>query len=226
MADRTRLAKYVVIDGMDGCGKGTQIEYLQKQLPADYAVFTREPGGTPFADEIRNVVCDNPLAGKSTPLNNLLLFCAAREELMHNFVMPSLAEGKHVFADRGDSSTYAFQLCGEGRKGLLSTFLFLRGLIYTSGQERRQPDLYLILDLPPEESRRRALEDPKRKPSHFDVRDLAFYERVREGFREFAQLFPKQTKIIDATQSAYQVHREVMMVLAERQFVPQFAFMV
>ena len=94
-------AKYVVFDGMDGSGKGTQIKHLEEKL-SGRVIFTREPGGTPFAEEIRKLLLSNSLAGKSTALNNFFLFWAAREELQENFVLPALQSGKHVFSDRGD----------------------------------------------------------------------------------------------------------------------------
>ena len=95
-------AKYVVFDGMDGSGKGIQIEFLKKAL-GDSVLFTREPGGPPLAEEIRKIVRDSPLAGQSTALFHFLGFWMAREETLHKLVMPALQSGKHVFSDRGES---------------------------------------------------------------------------------------------------------------------------
>lgn len=213
-------AKYVVFDGMDGCGKGTQIDLLQKKL-GDSVVFTREPGGTLFAEEIRLLVRDNPLAGKSTALNNFLLFWAAREELQHNLIVPSLQAGKHVFSDRGDSSTFAFQLWGEEHRELLGLFRLLRKHVFS---ERHSPDLYIVFDLPAETARARVMQDTKRETNHFDDRDLAYYQRVREGFRSFAKYQPM--KFIDATQTPEEVHRNVLMVLAARMIIPGLVFVI
>lgn len=215
-------AKYVVFDGMDGSGKGTQIELLKKLL-GDWVVFTREPGGTPFAEEIRKVVRDNPLAGKSTALNNFLLFWAAREELMHNLVMPMLNSGKHVFSDRGDSSTYAFQLCGEENKELIGAFNLMRNLVFHT-HRRRNPDLYVVFDLPAEIARERVIQDANRESNHFDNRDLAYYERVRRGFHKFAEHQP--VEFIDAMRSPEEIHRDVLMVLAKRAIVPELVFVI
>lgn len=203
-------SKYIVFDGMDGSGKGTQMEFLRKRI-GDVAVFTREPGGTPFAEEIRKIVRDNPLAGKSTPLNNFLLFWAAREELIHNLVLPALISGKHVFSDRGDSSTFAFQLWGEEYGELYNLFLSLRKLVF-DGHERREPDLYIVFDLPAEVARVRALADATRIKTHFDVRDSGYYQRVRDGFRAFAGYWP--VEFVDATATPEEVHRSVIEVLA------------
>ncbi len=215
-----RNAKYVVFDGMDGSGNGTQMALLRKLSPQ--VVFTREPGGTPFAEEIRTLVLDNPLAGKSTALNNFLLFWAAREELQQNFVVPALQSGKHVFSDRGDSSTYAFQLCGEEHEDLFPAFMYMRQLVFAEGSGRRKPDLYIILDLPAEVARERALRDATRAQTHFDVRDVEYYRRVREGFRKFAKY--ASVKFVDATRTPEEVHRDVMLILAAKMVIPEFAF--
>lgn len=207
-------AKYVVFDGMDGSGKGTQMKLLEERF-GDSVAFTREPGGTPFAEEIRKVVRDNPLAGKSTALNNFLLFWAAREELQHNLVVPVLQSGKHVFSDRGDSSTYAFQLWGEEHYELLDMFLGMRDLVFN---DRHEPDLYIVFDLPAEMARKRALQDASRTQNHFDIRDLGYYERVRKGFCKFAEFHP--VMIIDATQKPEDVHQLVMMILATHGIMP------
>lgn len=218
-------SKYVVFDGMDGSGKGTQLEYLLARFGArpDF-VFTREPGGTPFAEEIRKIVRDNPLAGRSTAFNNFLLFWAAREELMHNLVMPTLRSGKHVFSDRGDSSTFAFQLWGEENEELFGVFALMRKLVFAEDSGRRQPDLYIVFDLPAEMARERALQDAGRMQTHFDVRDIGYYERVRNGFLKFANYYP--VAFIDATQTPEEVHRSVMLVLAAKMIIPKFDFVV
>ncbi|MHB8710352.1 MAG: dTMP kinase [Minisyncoccota bacterium] len=214
------MSKYIVFEGMDGSGKGTQIKLLQEKLSGP-VVFTREPGGTPFAEEIRKIVRDNPLAGKSTALNNFLLFWAAREELQHNLVVPALRSGKHVFSDRSDSSTYAFQICGEEHKELVHLFNLTRKHIFLN---RQPPDLYIIFDLPAEVARERVMQDANREANHFDVRDLAYYKRVREGFREFAEHMP--VEFIDATRSPEAIHRSVLIILAKRMIIPELAFVV
>ncbi len=205
-------AKYVVFDGMDGSGKGTQIELLQKKFSD--VVFTFEPGGTPFADEIRKIVRDNPLAGKSTPLNNFLLFWAAREELQHNLVVPTLQSGKHVFSDRGDSSTFAYQICGEQNERLASTFVMMRNLVFHQGG-RRPPDFYIIFDLPAEVAHERVMAAGGNKRNHFDTRNLAYYERVRNGFWNFKSQVPSVV-FVDAGGTPEEVHELVLGILIEK----------
>jgi len=213
-------AKYVIFDGMDGSGKGTQMDLLQKKL-GDRVVFTREPGGTPFAEKIRMLVRDDPLAGESTALNNFFLFWAAREELQHNLVMPTLQSGKPVFSDRGDSSTYAFQLWGEEHLELLDMFGRMRDLVF---DERHEPDLYIVFDLPADVARARVMVDAARNRNHFDDRDLAYYERVREGFIRFGRNLP--VVFIDATWKPAEIHRKVLMTLAAEMIIPELAFVI
>jgi len=206
--------KYIVFDGMDGSGKGTQMKLLKEKFGSQ-VVFTREPGGTPFAEEIREILVNNPLAGKSTALNNFFLFWAAREELQENLFVPALRMGKHVFSDRGDSSTFAFQLYGEEHEELVCTFLRIRELVFGGNARRRQPDLYVIFDLPAEIARERATQDTSRTTSHFDVRDLEYYQRVRKGFEKFSR-YVLSVRFIDADRTPLKIHQEVLTVLRDR----------
>jgi dTMP kinase len=203
------MSKYVIIDGMDGSGKGTQMALLRRVFPPT-TVFTREPGGTPFAEEIRSMLLDTSRCGSSSPLNNFLLFWAAREEHLFKLVAPSLAEGKHVVSDRGDSSTFAFQIHGEQHMDLLPLFAILRETIFHG---RRKPDLYIIFDLPAEVARERATRDTKGEKNHFDERYLEYYERVRRGFQNFASQAP--VALIDASRSPEEVHTSVLEQLAK-----------
>ncbi|MCR4333766.1 MAG: dTMP kinase [Patescibacteria group bacterium] len=217
--------KFVVFDGMDGSGKGTQINYLKKGLASFPVVFTREPGGPPLAEEIRKIIRDNPLAASSTAVFHFLGFWMAREESMHRSVMPALRSGKHVFSDRGDSSTHAFQLCGEEHAELLEAFVLVRNLVFGKRHGRREPDLYIVFDLPAEVARERALQDVARAQTHFDIRDLDYYNRVRHGFRDFEKR-GLPVEFVDATQSPEEVHRRVQMILAAKRIVPEFAFVI
>lgn len=211
-------AKYVVFDGMDGAGKGTQLELLKAKF-APTAIFTREPGGTPFAEEIRKVVRNHPFAGTSTPLNHFLLFWAAREELQHNLVAPALQSGKHVLSDRGDSSTFAFQLYGEEQQGLFDLFVFMRNCVFA---DRRPPDLYIIFDLPAAAARERALRDAQQMKTRYDIRDVRYYERVRDGFRKFEKFvnYGRPVEFVDATRTPEEIHHSVLEILATEHVVP------
>lgn len=206
-----KRGRYVVFDGMDGSGKGTQLKLLREVFD-DRAVFTYEPGGTPFADKIRELVRNDPLAQKAMPLSNLLLFFAAREELVEKVVMPALAAGTHVFSDRGYSSTWAYQICGEEQKALQSLFFMLRAEMFDRG-ERCRPDVHIVYDLPAAVARERVMRDAERERNHFDDRPLAYYERVREGFHRFAREH-EVVMFVDATATPEMMHAETLAHLA------------
>ncbi len=201
-------AKYVVFDGMDGSGKGTQMKLLQEKF-GDSVVFTREPGGTPLAENLREIILREPC----TPLTEMLLFLASRSELRSQVIVPALQRGLHVFSDRSDSSTWAFQLNGREHKvEFLDLFILTRKMILP------RPDLYIIFDLPAEVARKRALGDTGRVADHIDKLDLMFYERVRNGFREFQKWAP--VEFIDATQMPEEIQQNVVAVLASMGIEP------
>ncbi|MBX4216037.1 dTMP kinase [Candidatus Parcubacteria bacterium] len=214
-------ARYIVFDGIDGSGKGLQLKMLDKELRRrnleKSVIFTREPGGTPFAEEIRHILLFNHLIKESTPFNNLLLFFAAREDLMHNLVFRALTKWHAVISDRGDSSTFAFQLYGEGWREMEGTFGFLRDKVFSSPLlPARGPDRYVFFDLPPEVAYRRMNDDALRQKNHFDLRDIEYHRRVREGFQDFAKRYPRGRPIfIDAEPDPDTVFRETWKVIAE-----------
>lgn len=198
-----KRGKFIVIDGVDGCGKGTQIKLLKKDFPE--IVFTREPGGTPVAEQIRDLllcVIDEK-SEERTPLSDFLLFWAAREINVKNLIMPALNRGQMVVSDRFDSSTYAFQLFGEEYNSLLDLFLTMRQSVI----ENCEPHLYIILDLLPEVSLKRMADEYAQKETRFDLKPLAYHERVRKGFKDFARISP--CIFIDANRSVDEVYADV-----------------
>ena len=191
----------IVIEGVDGSGKGTQIELLKKKFPE--FLFTREPGGTEYGEKIREIM----LAKRESysVLGDFLMFWSLRAELIDTLILPTIARGVHVISDRFDASTWAFQVCGEERRNLEPLFERLRSDIMTLA-----PDLYVVLDLPPEVSAERLKKSGA--ASRFDVKPLAFHERVREGYREFSRRFIPSGRIIfiDADRPPEVVHADVV----------------
>jgi len=207
----TQRGKFIVIDGMDGSGKGTQIERLREKLKGENVLFTREPGGTPKAEQIRQMLLDKD-GPVSNPLCDFFLFWAARASHVEDFIEPARTQGTHVICDRYDSSTYAFQISGE-QQGLSSLF----GDIRKQLGDKYYPDLYMILDLPPEVAYERRLRDSLQEKSRFDLKPLEYHQRVRKGFEFFATgLFAKNPAIIiDANRPPEVVHDDVWKIISE-----------
>ena len=208
------MGKYIVIDGMDGSGKGTQIDLLRRHYPN--AVFTREPGGSEYAEEIREVLLNSRNTSQATALTHFLLFWAAREDHMEHTVMPALRAGKTVFSDRGDSSTFAFQICGDKHEKLRELFGTMRGIVF-GGHQRRFPDYYVILDLPADVSRARARQGEQ---NHYDARDLEYYKRVRTGFYFFMKRRPSVHVLPVENLSPGEVFKLLTTFLERREVFP------
>ena len=204
-------SKFIVFDGLDGSGKGTQLKLLSQKL-GGRVVFTREPGGSASAEEIRFVVRTSKNAKTLSALAQFLLFWASREDSMEHLIMPALGEGKHVFDDRGDSSTWAFQIRGEEQKTLISLFHEMRSRVFLC-PGRRPPDLYVFFEVPPEVARSRVLSDKGRDPTHFDLKPLSYYERVAQGFREFGK--NHRAVFINGDRGADEIHEDVCELLRE-----------
>lgn len=198
-----KRGKFVVIDGVDGCGKSTQIELLKKNFRD--VLFTREPGGTPFAERIRELLMEvnEEYLEDRTSFSDFLMFWAARETHVQNCIIPALEKGQCIISDRFDSSTCSFQLHGEENLVLLDLFHIMREQVLKDCK----PDLYIILDLPPEVSLKRLARDNKHAKTRFDLRELAYHERVRKGFKCFAEI--AHCKFIDANRSVEEVYSDV-----------------
>ncbi len=167
---------FIALEGVEGAGKSTQVQRLAERLRAlgRDPVLVREPGGTPFAEQVRQLVLHEPY--ELTAASELFLYQAARADLTARVIRPALASGRDVLADRYELSTRAYQAAGRGLDEAA-----VRGAIglATGGLA---PDLYLVLDLPPAEGRRRQAAEGK-QPDRLERADAAFHERVAEAFR-------------------------------------------
>ncbi len=198
---------FIVIEGLDGSGKGTVIERLKKELPIEQFHFTREPGGTTFAEEIRKIALDHPMAKHAHSLTLFYLMWASRREHVHEGIRPELYLGRSVICDRFDASTYSYQIVGQGMKYLEDYFWQTRTFVL----EDVSPDAYVFLDVSPEEAKKRS--GGRGEGNHFDQRKLEFHAAVREGFLSF---FSKIKKLgtscitIDAHKSPDEVYAAVL----------------
>ncbi|MBN2430465.1 MAG: dTMP kinase [Acidobacteria bacterium] len=188
---------FVTLEGVEGCGKSTQMDLLARRL-ADRGiphVCTREPGGTPFGREVRRILL-NPQGPPRAPLAELLLYLADRVQDLHQQIRPALAEGRIVLCDRYHDATIAYQ--GFGRGIPRPTIAALAAPL-----QLLPPDLTLLLDLPPEEAliraRRRNETDARaRTESRFDDEAIAFHRRVQEGYRQLVREEPERFAVIPA----------------------------
>jgi len=201
---------FIVFDGMDGSGKGTQMRLLEERSQKEQRkiVFTREPGGVPLAEELRTVF-KSPLGMQADALTQFLLMWAARNEWMKKFVIPQVTNGFVVCTDRSDSSTLAYQVYAKEAHELEDEFWRMRRLVFA----KHEPSLYVILDVPAETARERSLADSTHT-SDFDVAPLGWYESVRTGFQAFVKGLPDKVVVIDGTRIPLQIHEEIYSIIA------------
>jgi dTMP kinase len=202
--------RFITIEGGEGGGKSTQIKRLARTLEAagPRVVTTREPGGSPGAEEIRALVVRGA-PERWDPITEALLITAARREHVVRTIEPALAAGAWVISDRFADSTLAYQGYGRGidRAALEALRRLAVGAL--------APDLTLILDLPVEiglaRARARAGQEQR-----FEALDTAFHERLRHGFLAIAAAEPQRCAVIDANQSIDAVHAAIVAAVSGR----------
>ena len=173
---------FIAIEGGEGSGKSTLIRTIKEAL-GDSVAVTREPGGSPYGELIREAAIKNPLAKDAPPETTLCLMFASRFDHVANLVIPSLKSGKSVITDRFDASSYAYQISSQSSL-LEDLFWDLRNRLAI------KPDLYVFVDVDPSEGLKRARGRNQsvgngKQYDHFDDRDLAFHQNVRKGFLKF-----------------------------------------
>ncbi len=204
---------FISLEGIEGCGKTTQINYIRTFLENEGRPFvvTREPGGTIIGKKIRSILLD-PSSKELVPTAELLLYMADRAQHIHSVIRPRLAEGKIVICDRYFDATVAYQ--GFAR-GLGVTYI--RDL-HRMVLEDFKPDLTILLDLSPRAGLSRAWRDldsgnRSGTESRFEEEAISFHENVRAGYLELARLEPQRFKIIDASRSLNEVQNDIQAVL-------------
>ena len=201
-----RKPMFIAIEGGEGSGKSSLMVALAKEMPG-VALITREPGGSPYAEIIRNAALKNPLAKTAPAETTLCLMFAARFDNVVNMIEPSISRGLPVVADRFDGSSYAYQVAAQTGGGLEKIFWMLRGKL------TRVPDLYIFIDVEPEVGLRRARSrnDSNRnttKYDHFDNRKIIFHEKVRRGYLKFLKKVPHI--VIDANRPFEEVKSDFL----------------
>ena len=178
---------FIVFEGGDGSGKSTQIKRLSGRLlrREHPYIITREPGGTPLGEQLRKILKTRT---DLSPLGELLLFVAARQQLLTQVIEPAIRSGKIIISDRFTASTIAYQ--GYGRGLDIANIVSLNKLV--TGEI--EPDLNILLDLAPEVALSRI---SKRKKDSFDNSELSFHKRVRQGFIDQAQSNKSKWLVLD-----------------------------
>jgi dTMP kinase len=199
---------FITIEGGEGVGKSTNIAFIQETLAAKgiKTIVTREPGGTPLAEEVREVLIKNR-EEKVVSETELLLMFAARAQHLHQKILPALEAGVWVISDRFTDATYAYQSGGRGvpteKVALLENFV----------QGDVRPDLTLLLDAPIEVGMARAKN--RGALDRFEEEQAEFFNNVRENYLTRAKAEPDRFKVVDATQSLDEVQTDIAELLAE-----------
>jgi len=196
--------KLISFEGLDGAGKTTQIELLEKWLISQQIEYvrTREPGGTALGTAIRQLILEPP--GPMSPLAEAFLFAADRAQHFTEVVIPALNASQVVICDRCFDSSIAYQ--GYVR-GVGTGFV---EHLSRACMQLREPHLTILLDLPPEQV---ALRKNTEDASRFDTESLAFHSKLRAAFLARAKSSPRRMKVVDATQSVEAVHHEVVRLV-------------
>ena len=202
---------FITLEGPEGSGKTTAVEFAVKALEEKgyQIVRTREPGGTPIAEQIRNVILDKANTNMD-PRTEALLYAASRRQHLVEKVWPALKEGKIVICDRYLDSSLAYQggARGLGIENILNVNLF--------ATENTFPDLTLLFDITPEEGLRRISANANREVNRLDLEKLDFHHKVRNTFLELAKRYPNRFVIIDASKSREEVAKATLDAIMSR----------
>ena len=201
---------FITVEGVDGAGKSTAMEWLAEQIAAQRTIVrTREPGGTALGERLRELL----LHEKMDLETETLLMFAARREHIAQVILPALARGEVVISDRFTDATFAYQ--GGGRGAGFDKVLILENWV----QGELQPDLTLLFDVPLDIARARIA--TRAAQTHetldkFENESFEFFRRTREAYLKRAEAAPQRIAIIDSTQNLDDVKRQISQAIAQR----------
>jgi dTMP kinase len=205
-------AAFFSFEGIDGCGKSTQLRLLASHLRQQgvEVVTTREPGGTPLGQQLRHVLLEAET--RVDPLAELLLYAADRAQHVRTLVRPALEAGQVVLTDRYADATVAYQGAGRGfEPGVVAAIVDLA----TGGL---RPEITLLFDLPVAEARERWRQQrrlPERpEGDKIESEDAAFHERVRACYLRLAEQEPERVRVVDASRAIEDIHQAVLDIVA------------
>ncbi|MGD8177184.1 dTMP kinase [Marinimicrobium sp. ARAG 43.8] len=200
--------RFITVEGTEGVGKSTNLAFIRQWLETHghSVLVTREPGGTPLAEEIRALLL-SPRDETVTPAAELLLVFAARAQHLETVIKPALAAGTWVLCDRFTDSTYAYQ--GGGRGFDTDVIVDLEQRV----QGDLHPDLTVILDIAVDKGLARASQ--RSEPDRFEQEALSFFERVRDAYQQRAAEAPERYAVVDASQPLVDVQRDIARALEQ-----------
>ena len=202
---------FITLEGPEGSGKTTAVEAAVKQLEkmGYQIVRTREPGGTPIAEQIRNVILDKNNTAMD-PRTEALLYAASRRQHLVEKVWPALKEGKIVICDRYLDSSLAYQGGARdlGIENVLNINLF--------ATENTWPDLTLLFDIKPEIGLQRISANANREVNRLDLEKIEFHNKVRQTFLDLSKRYPDRYVVIDASKSIEEVQKATMDAILAR----------
>ena len=206
------MNRFITFEGGEGCGKSTVLKAIKERLESEgvSVVLTREPGGTPIAEQIRNVILDKGNTAMDGRTEALLSAASRRQHLVEK-IWPALQEGKTVLCDRYLDSSLAYQ---GGARGLGIDEVLSINLFATEGT---YPDLTLLFDLEPEQGLARIAANQNREVNRLDLEKLDFHHQVRNNFLALAKRYPDRYVIIDASQPLADVIEDAYKAIKERE---------
>ena len=204
---------FITFEGIEGCGKTTQVRRLVDRL-TDLGVAvtqTLEPGDTRIGQDIRSILLDTKNRGIS-PLTEVLLYAADRAQHFVEVIRPALSQGRWVVCDRFFDATTVYQGYARGQDIPLINALNEKACMGV------RPDLTILVDCPVEigldRARRRIMDTALNGlEDRFEQQDLSFHQKVREGYLELAAQFPERFRVLDATMGPEQLHEEIVILL-------------
>ena len=198
--------KFITIDGVEGAGKSTQIDFIRDYLSNKgiNVILTREPGGTELGEKIRELLL-NPETKSMHSETELLLMFAARNEHIHSKIMPALVQGDWVLSDRFTDASYAYQ--GGGRGLDISRITQLEQWVL----QDFTPDMTLLLDVPVELGMSRI--ESRGKKDRIELEAMDFFNRVRETYIDRSQQFPDRIKLIDSSKTVEYTTQQIKAIL-------------
>jgi len=206
----TSKGKFITFEGIDGCGKSTQVKKLVEffNKTKKTAIFVREPGGTQISEEIREILLNRHLEDISDRTEALLM-TGSRSQLTHEIIIPNLSKGLHVVADRYSDSTLAYQ--GGGRQIDIEWLIRLNQF----ATYNIEPNVTFYIDVLPEE----ALKRKNQEKDRIEMAGIELQSRVRNAYLELAKRFQSRYIIIDGHDSIENIHDVIINHIKQRKYL-------